>query len=193
MRTAVVICGRIGSGKTTAAEFVAEEFRIKNVSFGKYLQYLAGLNAGPASRASLQDLGDLVIRSQGAPAFLRDAMRHFEVAGDESAVFDGVRHVEMLEAIKQRARSTLAVYLELGQAQRLRRTRARDGGAWSAEKFLLAERHPAEAGITRLIEQCDLVLDASLPAKSIQQTLRDLVAPYVDSGRSLLPNEGRKP
>lgn len=186
--TAVVICGRIGSGKSTAAKFVADEFRIKNVSFGKYLHYLAGLNAGSTSRESLQDLGDREFRSRGAPAFLRDTMRHFAVACDESAVFDGVRHIEMLEAIRQRAGMTVAIYLKLGQTQRMHRARLRDGCSWSHEKFLLAERHPAEVGIGKLMEQCDLVLDASLPAKSVQRILLDRVAPCMVFGKSQLPN-----
>ena len=34
MKLAVVVCGRIGSGKSTAVDFIAAEFGFKAVSFG---------------------------------------------------------------------------------------------------------------------------------------------------------------
>ena len=42
----------------------------------------------------------------------------------------------------------------------------------SLEEFLAIDRHPVEAGIVRMIEQCDLVVDAVCSATIVQEVLR---------------------
>ena len=61
MKLAVVVCGRIGSGKSTAVNFVAAEFGFKVVSFGRYVRHLAQRRGMPSTRDALQDLGRLSI------------------------------------------------------------------------------------------------------------------------------------
>ena len=41
---------------------------------------------------------------------------------------------------------------------------------------LVADQHLVEAGNNKLIEQCDLVLDAALPATAVLNMLRDQLA-----------------
>ena len=179
MQLAVVICGRIGSGKSTATNFLVAEFSFKEVSFGRYIKHLAELNRTPSTRKELQDLGRRLFISRSASSLLRDAMEHFEVVRDDSVVFDGVRHPEILAEIRYAAKETIAVYLDANQEQRFHRSQTRHPSDWSSEDFLFVERHPVENDIGRLIEHCDLVVDASLPAAAVQNLLRERLAQCV--------------
>ena len=53
MKLAVVVCGRIGSGKSTAVDFIAAEFGFKAVSFGSYIRHMAALRGRPSTRGPL--------------------------------------------------------------------------------------------------------------------------------------------
>ena len=96
MKLAVVVCGRIGSGKSTAVDFVTAEFGFRAVSFGRYVRHLAERRGTPSTRDELQDLGDCLFRSRGSSGLLKDALEHFGISGHDSVVFDGVRHPEIL-------------------------------------------------------------------------------------------------
>ena len=176
MKLAVVVCGRIASGKSTAVDFVAAEFGFKAVSFGSYVRHLAERCGTPSTRDELQNLGDCLFRSRGSSGLLKDALEHFRINSHDSVVFDGVRHPEILADIRQAAEATIAVYLEANQEDRFRRHQARQCYGWTLEEFLVADQHLVETGNNKLIEQCDLVLDAALPATAVLNMLRDQLA-----------------
>ena len=176
MKLAVVVCGRIGSGKSTAVDFITAEFGFKAVSFGSYVRHLAALRGTPSTRGHLQDLGDCLFRSRGSSGLLQDALEHYGVNHDDSVVLDGVRHPEILADIRHASEATIAVYLEANQEERFRRHQAQQSYSWTLEEFLVADQHLVEAGNNKLIEQCDLVLDAALPATTVLNMLRDQLA-----------------
>ena len=173
MKLAVVVCGRIGSGKSTAVNFITEEFGFKAVSFGTYIRHMAALRGTPTTRGQLQDLGDCVFRSKGPSRFLEEALEHFGINSHDSVVFDGVRHLEILTAIRQAAEVTIAAYLEVNQEERFRRHRDRQASDWSLEKFLIVDSHPVEAGLDMIVNHCDLVVNAECSPTIVQKVLRD--------------------
>ena len=175
MKLAVVVCGRIGSGKSTAVEFLAAEFGFKTVSFGSYIRHMAVLRGTPSTRGHLQDLGDCLFKSKGSSGFLESALEHFGINRYDSVVFDGVRHLEILTDIRQAAEATIAVYLEVNQEERFRRHRARQASSWSLEEFLIVDGHAVEAGIGKIVDHCDVVVDATCCAREVQGILRDQI------------------
>ena len=178
MKLAVVVCGRIGSGKSTAVDFIAAEFGFKAVSFGSYIRHMAAQRGTPSTRGQLQDLGDCLFRSKGSSGFLEDALEYFGINSHDSVVFDGVRHLEILADIRQAAGATIAVYLEVNQEERFRRYQARQASGLSFEEFLIVDRHLVEAGIGMIIDHCDLVLNAVCSAAVVQEVLRDQIIQY---------------
>ena len=175
MKLAVVVCGRIGSGKSTAVNFITAEFGFKAVSFGSYIRHMAALRGTPSTRSQLQDLGDCVFRCKGPSGFLKGALKYFGISRHDSVVFDGVRHLEILTAIKQAAEATIAVYLEVNQDERFRRHRDRQASGWSLEEFLIVDSHPVEAGLDMIIDHCDLVVNAECSSTIVQEVLRDRI------------------
>ena len=182
IRYAVVICGKIGSGKSTAVAYLASQLGFKTVSFGTYIRDVAEQRGFPSTRGALQDLGDRLFKAMGSSDLLQAALRYAKVEGGDSAVFDGVRHAQVLADLRQAADRTTAIYLDVGQEERYRRHRARSvGRGLSFEDFQALDGHPVEAGINDLANLCDLVMDAD---HSLATVRRSLLA------QSSLPNGG---
>ena len=173
MKTAIVICGQIGSGKSTVSSCVASRMSIQVVSFGNYVRQMAHLSGRPDSRESLQDLGDGLYRQLGAVGVLEGALGVAAVNDEDSVVFDGVRHEEVLEEIRRRAGQTIAIYLTVGQEERFRRHRSQFSGGMTLEEFQAFDSHAVETGIVDLAKRCDFMVDASQPLANV---LKDLFA-----------------
>ena len=180
MKLAVVICGRIGSGKSTSVDFVAAEFGFKVVSFGRYIGHVAERCGTAGTRDELQDLGDHLFRSRGSSGLLKDALKHFEIGGHDSVVFDGVRHPEILADIRQAAAATIAVYLEVNHEERFRRHQARQAYSCSLEEFLIVDGHTVEAGIAMITDHCDLVVNAVCSVATVQDVLREHIIRHTE-------------
>ena len=185
MKLAVVVCGRIGSGKSTAVEVIATELDFKVVSFGSYVRHQAARLGKSSSRRQLQDLGDYLFRSRGSSGLLQDALDHYGVNSDDSVVFDGVRHPEVLADIRRIAEATMAVYLEANPEERFRRHQPDGCCGWSLPEFLSFDQHKVEDGNVLLIKQCDLVLDGAQPLTVVQNILRDQLSQWIRSDRTL--------
>ena len=173
MKLAIVICGQIGSGKSTLSDLVASEFGFKSVSFGNYVRHMVKLLGSSNTRDALQDLGDGLFRSRGPSGLLQDTLEYFTIGKCDSVVIDGVRHSEILTEIRQTAETTIAFYLEVSREERYRRHQARLVSRLSFEEFQAIDSHPVEGGIDSLIDHCDLMLDASHPVADVQRTLLD--------------------
>ncbi len=175
MKLAVVVCGRIGSGKSTAVDLIATEFGLQVVSFGRYVRHLTEQRGVAGTREELQVLGDYLFHSRGSSALLQDALEHYGINPDDSVVFDGVRHPEVLADIRQASEATIAVYLEVHQEERFRRHQTRQPSGSSLEEFLIVDSHPVEAGLDVIIDHCDLVVNAACSATIIQEVLRNQI------------------
>ena len=175
MDLAVAVCGPIGSGKSTATAFVAHRFGLEAVSFGQYIRHLARLQHLPTDRANLQKLGQCVFTSKGPTGLLQDVLAHFQIENRDSVVFDGVRHPEVLVAIRRFARTTIAVYLDVHPGERFRRHRSRESSDLSLHDHQDFDAHLVESGSSRLIHSCDFVLDAARTAENIHKTLAEII------------------
>ena len=171
MKASIVICGQIGSGKSTVAAFLSSKLSIRIVSFGNYIRHIAQSSGSPSTRNALQDLGDSLYRKIGASGLLQGALEMAGVNDDETVIFDGVRHVEVLSEIRRRAGKTVAVYLDVGPEERYRRRRSQGTDGLSREEFEAIDRHSVEVEIGDLAELCDFMIDASQPLDNLQGDL----------------------
>ena len=163
MKAAIVICGQIGSGKSTVTTFLASKLSVQVVSFGKYIRHLAQRSGRQGTRNTLQDLGDSLYQKIGASGLLQGALEIAGIDDDEIVVFDGVRHAEVLAEIRRRAGKTVAIYLDVGQEERYQRRRSQVGDGLSPEEFRAFDSHPVEVEVSDLVDLCDFVIDASQP------------------------------
>ena len=176
MKSAVVVCGPIASGKSTAISYLASEFDLKIVSFGAYVRSISERAGGPETREALQDLGNSLLTSWGASNLLQAALEHARIGRDDSVIFDGVRHPEILREIRYSYNATIAFYLHASQEERYFRYNTRQCSEISFDEFLGIENHPVEVGIAKLEGFCECVIDATRPLVEMKQILRTEVA-----------------
>ena len=161
MKAAIVICGKIGSGKSTVANCLASRLSIQVVSFGTYIRQIANRSGRPTTRSSLQDMGDSLFQEIGASGILLGALEEAGIDNCETVVLDGVRHVEVLKEIRRRARKSVAIYLDVCQEERYRRRLCQSACFFSLEEFQALECHAVENEISDLVELCDFVVDGT--------------------------------
>ena len=171
LKSAGVICGQIGSGKSTVAAILASRLSCQVVSFGKYVREIANRDGRSATRSVLQDLGETLYQRIGAPGLLEGALEIAGVKNDDTVVFDGVRHIEVLSEIRRRSGKTVAIYLAVDPEQRYRRRQSQGTGGLSREEFDAIDRHPVEVEIGDLAQLCDYVIDASQPLTQLESDL----------------------
>lgn len=171
MKAAIVVCGRIGSGKSAVSALLASDLSIQVVSFGDYVRHVARRHSQPTTRSALQDLGDGLYQQMGASGLLEATLDMAGVASDETVIIDGVRHIEVLTEIRRRAGKTVALYLDVSSEERYQRRKSQGHTELSWEEFVAVDGHLVEAGIGPLMDQCDFVIDASKPLDLLQKDL----------------------
>ena len=171
MKVAIVICGQIGSGKSTVAAMLASDLSIQVVSFGDYVRQVARRRGRPATRSALQNLGDCLYQRLGASGLLQGTLEMAGIDSDETVIFDGVRHIDVLSEIRRRAGKTVAIYLDASPEVRYQRRRSQGSAGLSWQEFEAIDNHSVEREIGALAELCDFVVDASQPLSPLQGDL----------------------
>ena len=169
MAKAIAVCGHICSGKSYVISYLAEKYGWNVISFGKYIRHLAATRGVSPSRDIYQVLGQEVFDERGAPQFLRDVVQ-FNQPVSSIHLFDGVRHMPMIEAIRQIYSDTFVVYLNVNTYERYRRFKMRAGEgdpSLAYEEFERLSNHPVEQGISEILNIADFSIDASTSDRNV--------------------------
>jgi len=156
----VAFAGRIGSGKTTLSQGVAERLRWPRVSFGDFVRAEARRLGLDDSRDTLQGLGES-LAAGGWTAFCRAVLAQVVWLPGEAILVDGVRHIEALNALKGLARPSPVYLVYLALDTSIQAARLANNGIEGAE-LRRVEAHSTEEQVAfRLRAAADLVVDAS--------------------------------
>ena len=169
MKRAILICGHICSGKSFVIDQLVKAYQWDVISFGKYIKHLAWVKKLPATRESYQILGQQVFEELGPNKFLANVIQ-FNKPSSPVHLFDGVRHLPMLEAIRQHYQNTLVIYLNVSDEIRFKRykIRAAQGDpALTYEEFLKLSEQPVERGISEIKKLADLQIDGTASLQGI--------------------------
>jgi len=173
---AVVIIGRICSGKSTIAKQISEKYGVSIASFGGYLKEYCHLNNLQGDRKTLQDIGENFI-NENPDLFLLNVLTHFKAV--DRIVIEGVRHKVILDSIKKFCPSTLTIFLNVPYQMRyerfLLRNKVSDASLKSELEFECINDHPVESGIEALMNDCDVY------ALSLDDVLRARLTQFLES------------
>jgi len=159
------IAGQIGSGKTSLARELCSRLNWKLISFGSFVRSEAKRRGIRIDRVALQQLGEDLIAELGPDEFVRQVL--FSDKINSNMVIDGIRHVEIWQAIQVIAPKSILVFLDVPEETRIARLRQRDN--LGIDSIKLAMLHPMEQNIHLLRQFSDLVLlDGSTEAMTAQ-------------------------
>jgi dephospho-CoA kinase len=168
---AIAICGLIASGKSSIANYLSDLYEWDIVSFGDYVRYEAKERNLEPSRETYQSLGEELFRSRGGLRFLRDVIG-FQKPRSSIHLFESIRHVEVIEAVKKEYHQTLVIYISLSDQERYKRFVARSNQAvLTYDNFMDMSYRPIEQGIPAIAAIADFVVDGSV---SLSELIKDV-------------------
>jgi transcriptional regulator with XRE-family HTH domain/Zn-dependent peptidase ImmA (M78 family)/adenylate kinase family enzyme len=135
--------GKMGSGKSTLSQQVADALGWKRASFGDYLRVFARSQGLEESREVLQDLGEsLVIKDP--TAFCHSVLTHFQWHSGEPLVIDGVRHAAVLDSLRKLVAplELRLVFIEIDEGTRIKRLQKIDKSV--LDRLAVVESHSTE-------------------------------------------------
>lgn len=94
------ITGPFGSGKSTAASFF-ETKGYSKITLSSFLEKELTENKKEITRSSLQDLGNLWRKNEGAGVLAKKALEYISKNKIEKAVIDGIRNLGEVEELKK--------------------------------------------------------------------------------------------
>jgi dephospho-CoA kinase len=158
---AVAFAGRIGAGKSSVSAALASELKSKRASFGDYIRQVAASRGLNPTRDVLQTIG-AELEATDATELCKAVLGSVDWRGGESIVIDGVRHVSVLEILRELVSPLPLFFVYLDVEDSLRKTRL-DHRPESAEEMSSIEAHSTEHDvIARLPEIADLRLSSDL-------------------------------
>lgn len=166
----IIIVGKIASGKTTLANELSKRLNATIISFGGYLRHIAQDKGLKPERNVLQTIGLEMINTRSPHQFVNDVVLfglEEPCHQDSLLIFEGVRHISVLNEIREISRNSIVIYIELDGERLLKNAINRDGGdSQSAKRFL---NHRVESEISELKDEADYVLSNMASEKDIQE------------------------
>jgi cytidylate kinase len=159
--------GKIGSGKTTLSQQVADALGWRRASFGEYLCTFAQSQGLEVSRDVLQELGESLV-ARGPDDFCKTVLAHFGWNSGEPLVIDGVRHAAVFEALRRLVAplELRLVFVSVDETTRLKRLKQTDRDVIGRLKDV--ESHSTEREVTdKLPSLASRHVQGDRPAKEV--------------------------
>lgn len=146
----IAISGRIGAGKSTVAAEVAARLNCKSTSFGNFVRQVAASRGVQADRQELQKIGEELVTADPL-AFCRAVLSSADWKPNETIVLDGLRHVAVLELLREIAapQPVILVHLSATEDERAERLLQRR----PTDLLSTVEAHSTEQDVIRKLFQ----------------------------------------
>ncbi|MXG88422.1 AAA family ATPase [Nocardioides flavescens] len=175
----MLLSGTMGSGKSSVAHVLQDDYLFSTCSFGDLVRAEAtARQLDSASRTVLQDLGQELLAVHGPAGWVARLV----TGRAEPLVVDGVRHVSVQEALKQRLPGAVSVFLRVSPAVAAQRLRLRSG------EVTQQRAHEVERGLYALERTADVVINTDhssvslVAARIANAAKRDITGPVTTLG-----------
>ncbi|MFZ1321403.1 MAG: AAA family ATPase [Ignavibacteria bacterium] len=162
IKSLIVICGRISSGKTYTANLISKQFGFPIASFGIYLLNYCQNNNLPTDRKTLQDVGKNLVRTN-PEQFSKDVINHF-IENKYSIIIEGVRHKTIFEILNGLSDYCISIFVDAPQKKRYERYISRNKETDKLKtynQFIAFDNHPVELEIESLKSLCNINVDST--------------------------------
>jgi dephospho-CoA kinase len=166
LKTNLIFCGKLGSGKSTVSKEVAIQIGANWNSFGNSVRRIAEERGLPTDRDQLQKLGAQLVSE--APEFFCDrVLAGASHSSNRIIVLDGLRHESILALLRKKLspEKLLCVFVEVDEETRIDRIAKRN--SLKREEVLQLDTHSTEIEVeTTLRLLSDFVVDNSKSPES---------------------------
>jgi adenylate kinase family enzyme len=161
----VALAGPPSSGKSSVAASIGAEWQAPVLGFGDYVRQEASSRGLTNERGALQDLGQELLEKQGAEEFCRSVLAaQGRAAAELPVIWDGVRHLPVLEALRRIYAPAPVVLAYLQPPESTRRERVLDRAESEAASPEQWAAHQTESHLNELKRRADLVVLDQTPA-----------------------------
>lgn len=164
--TVIAFSGAIGTGKSKISTALGQRLHWPRTGFGDYVRSYARANGkDPDDRATLQALGQALVLTD-VDGFVAKVLSQVEWMESGNLILDGLRHVEVRQALLQQLRDVAVlklVHVTVDEDTRLERA-----GERGIEQRMLSryDQDLTEAQMSRIVPPyADLILDGTLPVE----------------------------
>ncbi|KKW01560.1 MAG: hypothetical protein UY52_C0007G0021 [Parcubacteria group bacterium GW2011_GWC2_49_9] len=175
MKTVIGIIGPIGSGKDTAAIYLAEKLGCKVYEISGHIKKLAHEQGILHDRQSLIDFGNRIVKERGSE-YLPNALLE-QIS--ERGIITGMRQVAQIEYLQKHS-NLILVAIDADPEIRFKRAQARGrlGEATTIEEFVRLEKEENSGDRVQRIFECMKMADHSVTnngtLEELQKALDDL-------------------
>ena len=171
-RLVIGIAGRIGSGKSEVAHYLADHFAFQYLRYSLVLA--AWFDADPNAKQRLQEIGWNIMSSEGQYELNRRLIAGIEP--DRDCVVDGLRHPIDFDSLHDRFASRFyLIYVDTPLNIRFERLHKR---YTSLKAFEAADNHPVESKIGLLVPMASTVISGCLSAEQLGTEVAGLVSKF---------------
>jgi dephospho-CoA kinase len=163
------LSGKIGSGKSTAADYLEKTYGFEVLSTRRFLLAVLKSKGKEGSRSNLQQLGGELIRVAGGGGFVAMML---EFLPKENYVLDAIRHADAIQYLRATyGRSYLHIHLV--PPDETRRSRVLDSGRseQSLARLKEAETASTEKGNEAMRRAADFVIKNNGSATELHSDL----------------------
>jgi cytidylate kinase/transcriptional regulator with XRE-family HTH domain len=178
----LALSGKIGSGKTTLSQELADALGWKRASFGEYVRaYAKSQGLDENSRDVLQAVGQSLVEKD-AVEFCRSVLAHFGWTSGEPLVIDGVRHTAVVDALRKIVAplDLRVVFVDVSEKTRLKRIRDTDRDV--VERMSEIEAHATEREVPDIVRR--LAARRVEGDRSVKDVVQDILG-WVHQGDSV--------
>ncbi len=177
----LALAGPPASGKTSVARALSSSYSAPLLGFGDLVRYEASRRGLPADRDAWQALGTRLVRELVAEGMARAVLDRAGVdLGHVPVIWDGVRHVQIDDALRGLYAPAPVLLVVLRPPERERRARLL-AEAGTVERLRRWERHETESHLDELASRAASVCAAPTLADAIDDVQR-LVATVASAG-----------
>jgi dephospho-CoA kinase len=166
---AIALAGPLGAGKSTVARALRATLGAAGVAFGDYVRAETVKRGLPADRATWQRVGAEIRQELGPDGFCRAVLEGSGLSREDvPIIWDGVRHPEILAALRrlyQPAPVNLIVLLP-PEAKRRQHLRTEADSEIQIDKW---EGHESEQHLNELLALADFVSTAETAAAMVAE------------------------
>lgn len=175
------ICGKIGSGKTTLANYLSEYYKCTKFNLGDYVRWEAKKVGLSIDRPSLQKLGKELMDGD-IVHFCKESLTFSKWDRSSNLIIAGIRRKSQVDTFKKLVHPNkfLLIYVDVKEEIRKERVLQRSADEHSPD----IDKHQTEEEVKYVLaEISDIIVDSSMPINKLTEDTLDKINEILKGGK----------